>query len=607
MKTKLTAVVLLIAVLMGAFSFAISAATVMPTLQSYIDNVNIPGQPYKNVVVYLTNDVSVPQTTVIPQNITFVIGTGYRMYVNATLYVSGSITAADNQIVIGAGGSVVNLGTGGVGTTCSFHKTAYTTCTMCTQTYCPSCAGGYHAKDTSTGKCFIFKTDNSVCGIHGYTKSYCANCNVYYCPTCIGGTHLYNPATKTCGILTGGGNALKCPTHTTTSLSYCDYCKAYYCSVCSNGYHIYNSTTGKCTLSSTPAYYCGIHNTVKTYCNDCKTYYCPTCSGGYHVYNSITGKCSLSSTTAYYCALHNTVKTYCNDCKTYYCTSCAGGYHYYNAATKSCYIYNGGINTPGIPYWYYQYVWIPGFGYLAMTINAEKPIANIPSGSIVESGTQVELYTATPGAEIYYTLDGTAPTVKGMRYNGPITIKSNVTINAVAFHPYLYTSGIGVFTYTIKKEPVNTFTDINSYPGLNSILNTLVTAKVIASGKTFDPSGKVSWSDLKSWFTAAGLDVSKASVSDKDAAKSSELTYEELIYLSYKIMRANSVIRIAKGQGSDLIDKLTNKSEITDTAKYKAAYASMIENNTLYGLNFKPQAAANRAYLAAIIAWVINN
>lgn len=48
---------------------------------------------------------------------------------------------------------------------------------------------------------------------------------------------------------------------------------------------------------------------------------------------------------------------------------------------------------------------------------------------------EVEITTATPGAAIRYTLDGTPPTQgAGMAYAGPIAIDRTTTLRAAAFH-----------------------------------------------------------------------------------------------------------------------------------------------------------------------------
>ncbi|WP_243014980.1 chitobiase/beta-hexosaminidase C-terminal domain-containing protein, partial [Brevibacillus borstelensis] len=48
-----------------------------------------------------------------------------------------------------------------------------------------------------------------------------------------------------------------------------------------------------------------------------------------------------------------------------------------------------------------------------------KPVAD-PSGGAVPSGTRVTLSTATEGATIYYTTDGSTPSRSSMEYTAPI-------------------------------------------------------------------------------------------------------------------------------------------------------------------------------------------
>jgi hypothetical protein len=55
------------------------------------------------------------------------------------------------------------------------------------------------------------------------------------------------------------------------------------------------------------------------------------------------------------------------------------------------------------------------------------PTANVASGSFTNSF-QVQLSDATPGARIYYTLNGTIPSDYSYRYTGPFTISANATL-----------------------------------------------------------------------------------------------------------------------------------------------------------------------------------
>lgn len=93
------------------------------------------------------------------------------------------------------------------------------------------------------------------------------------------------------------------------------------------------------------------------------------------------------------------------------------------------------------------------------------PEASIPSGSIVEKGTLLTLSCETPNAAIYYTKDGSDPTLSDrIQYDTPIVINENVTIQAVAEAPNMNHSLIAAFTYTIQitDQLINIPSDNNS-------------------------------------------------------------------------------------------------------------------------------------------------
>jgi hypothetical protein len=79
-----------------------------------------------------------------------------------------------------------------------------------------------------------------------------------------------------------------------------------------------------------------------------------------------------------------------------------------------------------------------------------RPVASVVSGAVAQ-GTKVELYTATKGATIYYTTDGSCPCDEAtrQRYTEPIVILSDVTIQAIAVLEGMTDSEVTTLTYTI--------------------------------------------------------------------------------------------------------------------------------------------------------------
>lgn len=86
---------------------------------------------------------------------------------------------------------------------------------------------------------------------------------------------------------------------------------------------------------------------------------------------------------------------------------------------------------------------------------AASPTASPASGSTVENNTTVTLSTATAGAAIYYTTDGSTPTDSSTSGTS-VTITgaswSTVTIKAFAAAPDMVDSDVAVFTYRIRSH-----------------------------------------------------------------------------------------------------------------------------------------------------------
>jgi uncharacterized repeat protein (TIGR03803 family) len=83
-------------------------------------------------------------------------------------------------------------------------------------------------------------------------------------------------------------------------------------------------------------------------------------------------------------------------------------------------------------------------------IPTATPILSLKAGSYTAAQT-VKITDSTAGAEIYYTTNGSKPTVSSAKYTGPITVGSSETIEAVALAPSHTLSPVATATYTIKK------------------------------------------------------------------------------------------------------------------------------------------------------------
>lgn len=79
---------------------------------------------------------------------------------------------------------------------------------------------------------------------------------------------------------------------------------------------------------------------------------------------------------------------------------------------------------------------------------AATPTAS-PAAGEVTAGTAVVLSSTTPNAEIFFTIDGTTPSMTSPKYIEPITITAGVTIKAIAVADGLNPSAVLTAAYTV--------------------------------------------------------------------------------------------------------------------------------------------------------------
>jgi N-acetylneuraminic acid mutarotase len=89
-------------------------------------------------------------------------------------------------------------------------------------------------------------------------------------------------------------------------------------------------------------------------------------------------------------------------------------------------------------------------------LTAATPAFSPAAGTYTTAQT-VTISDATPGALIYYTIDGTNPTLSSAKYTGPITVSSTQTIHAIAAASSYSNSAVASATYTIQPSPTFAF------------------------------------------------------------------------------------------------------------------------------------------------------
>jgi hypothetical protein len=103
------------------------------------------------------------------------------------------------------------------------------------------------------------------------------------------------------------------------------------------------------------------------------------------------------------------------------------------------------------------------------------PVFSLDTSITYSSPQSLTLSTSTPGAIIYYTLDGTNPASSSSIYSAPITLTATTTVKAYAALPGYANSPIVTGVYTFVTAPDTEAPAITSFSGPSSVQSATVT------------------------------------------------------------------------------------------------------------------------------------
>ncbi len=92
-------------------------------------------------------------------------------------------------------------------------------------------------------------------------------------------------------------------------------------------------------------------------------------------------------------------------------------------------------------------------GYNSMSNQPAAAPTFSPAPGTFASVQNVSLSDSTPGAVLYYTLDGSVPTTASARYSQPIPVLQSTTIRAVAVAAGYSMSDVATGVYVIVVTP----------------------------------------------------------------------------------------------------------------------------------------------------------
>ncbi len=138
-----------------------------------------------------------------------------------------------------------------------------------------------------------------------------------------------------------------------------------------------------------------------------------------------------------------------------------------------------------------------------------------PGAGEVSSGTAVTITTATTGAAIRYTTDGSTPTASSTLYVNPILVSQPITLKAIAIKPGFTNSAVGSAAYTITAPSPTGFRPRYPRFGAYTISNKEYTSAFLERAEKFSVLVLGTWPT----YTSSGRNVAQIVDRLHDSAK----------------------------------------------------------------------------------------
>jgi hypothetical protein len=201
-----------------------------------------------------------------------------------------------------------------------------------------------------------------------------------------------------------------------------------------------------------------------------------------------------------------------------------------------------------------------------------------PNGGSFGGTLNVTLSSATASANIYYTLDGTVPTLASTLYTGPITINANTTIRAIA-------SGEGYIQSAVSSA---SFTDVGQTPAVSFLpgAGTYAMSQMVTLSDT-DSAADIYYTTNGSTPTASstpyrGPIAVSTSTTIKAVAVDSALSNSNIANVAYLIQPGVSSINFGSGFSSVAGLTLNGSATNTDDSRLQLTTAATYQAGSVF-------------------------